>query len=557
MKKPFHPKSGIALVVFFSLLAIFTISALESVLFYEKFKRVETFEALHGRINHVSRVVARLGNTLDIVVVGELFEQTTINILSNDVNRIDAEINRLSDKYTNDPVISANKFLSDELKDMPSEWREIYKDINKFHADMSSDEVMLIHSDIDVDVLALDEKLDKISSGITAALNRVFSEIKILLMVSLGAFVLLLTAEAIYLYLRFISPMKKLEIAAISMASEDGESRFSTKIPGVFGRVAFELNVLLDRASLRRRELHDEIRGLSEKILDGERAIGLLGDFFSESGRSFNMDELFRDSLREVSAMTGSCGVAVYLLEGARLRLKAAASGDNKDIVFPEFLPAESMGDGKGSPLALIGPGALSLSGAKWMKSFAISPSAQGDYGRLILLFPDSPDKSKDAFTRSLVSALGTSIAFVERLWEEHSAKEDCLTLINQFPLGIAVFDKDSQCVSANLILHRFLGVAPDFDFIRDYRFTEDDVLNSHGLVTTIKKAFDGFITEFIINYNPNSVKRYGFMGKARDLRVKSVPLYGSGGRITNIALIYEDITVTDEPESGEDSKRL
>jgi len=46
-------------------------------------------------------------------------------------------------------------------------------------------------------------------------------------------------------------------------------------------------------------------------------------------------------------------------------------------------------------------------------------------------------------------------------------------------------------------------------------------------------------------------------MGKTRDLRVKSVPLYGSGGKITNIALIYEDITITDEHDSGEDSKRL
>jgi PAS domain-containing protein len=191
------------------------------------------------------------------------------------------------------------------------------------------------------------------------------------------------------------------------------------------------------------------------------------------------------------------------------------------------------------------------------MKSFAISPDSEGDYGRLILLFFSSPDKGKDSFTRSLVSAMGTSIVFVERLWEEHRGKEDYITLINQFPLGIAVFNKDAQCISANLILHRFLGAAPGFDFIRDYRFTEDDVLNAQGLVTTIKKAFDGFITEFIINYDPNSVKRFGFMGKPRDLRVKSVPLYGPGGRITNIALIYEDITVTDEPESGEDSKLL
>ncbi len=559
MKKNPKVRFGIALVVLFFLLAIMVISALESVLFYEKFTTVETLEVLHNRMNHISRVVARLGNTLDIVVVGQRFEQITINILRNDVDRIDGEINKMLKKYTGNRVIVANKILSDELKGLPKEWREVYKDMKKFRANMSSDEVMLIHNDIDVDVLLLDEKLDKISAGITSGLKEVFTEIKILLLVSLTAFVSMLTVAAIFLYLRFISPMKKLELAAIAMASGRGENRFNNKMGGVFGRVAKELNTILEEADQRERVLEDEIEGLKGTIMGKERAIGALGAFFMESGRSFDSTILLNEALQKILSMTGADGVLVYIFEDNQLQLKASVWGGGKNCVPPPVIPADSIDDGTGVPVKINGAGAQALraKGSKWMRSFAISPGETGDYGRLIMLFSDPPDEDKDGFIKALASAMGTSIAFIERLREEHDSREDCFTLINQLPLGIAVFEKDGSCVLANLIIKRFLGAAQDFDFVRDYRFTEDDVLTAQELVTTISKAYDGFVTEFIINYDPNLVRRYGFKGAVRDLRVNSVPLYEPGGKIAKIALIYEDITVTDEPDKGEDNKRL
>jgi len=559
MKKNPKVRFGIALVVLFFLLAIMVISALESVLFYEKFTTVETLEVLHNRMNHISRVVARLGNTLDIVVVGQRFEQITINILRNDVDRIDGEINKMLKKYTGNRVIVANKILSDELKGLPKEWREVYKDMKKFRANMSSDEVMLIHNDIDVDVLLLDEKLDKISAGITSGLKEVFTEIKILLLVSLTAFVSMLTVAAIFLYLRFISPMKKLELAAIAMASGRGENRFNKRMAGVFGRVAKELNTILEEADQRERVLEDEIEGLKGTIMGKERAIGALGAFFMESGRSFDSTILLNEALQKILSMTGADGVLVYIFEDNQLQLKASVWGGGKNCVPPPVIPADSIDDGTGVPVKINGAGAQALraKGSKWMRSFAISPGETGDYGRLIMLFSDPPDEDKDGFIKALASAMGTSIAFIERLREEHDSREDCFTLINQLPLGIAVFEKDGSCVLANLIIKRFLGAAQDFDFVRDYRFTEDDVLTAQELVTTISKAYDGFVTEFIINYDPNLVRRYGFKGAVRDLRVNSVPLYEPGGKIAKIALIYEDITVTDEPDKGEDNKRL
>ncbi len=560
-----HPKAraGIAIVVLFFLLTIMVISALESIFFYEKFTSIETLEALHNKMNHISRVVARLGNTLDIVVVGQRFEQVTINILLGDVDRIDAEINKMLKRYTKDSFILSDPTLAEGLKDVPEGWHKIAKDMRRFRADMSRDEVMLIHNDIDVDVLVLDEKLDRISKSITLALKKVFSEIKILLAVSLAAFITMLTVAAIFLYLRFISPMKRLEGAAMAMALGKGGPRFNRKMPGVFGRVANELNTILDGEQQRARALEENIAALQGTVMDKERAIGLLGDFFMESGRSFDIDILFNKVLHKVADLTGACGVFVYMPEGEGLRLKASAWEEEMGIVLPNLLAAESIDDGSGVLVDTSLPGApafamgLSSSGAKWLRSFALSPGDKGDYGRLLLLFQHCPDEDKDGLIRGIASAMGTSIAFVERLREEHDSRENCMRFFNQFPMGLAVFEKDGECVFANFVLKKFLGVGQDFDFVRDYRFINDDVLCAQGIVTTISKAFDGFQTEFIIHYDPKLVKHYGFRGEVRELRVKSFPLYGPGGKIRQIALIYEDITVTDEPGRDEDNERL
>jgi len=563
MEKRPRARSGIALVVIFFLLAIISISAIESVLFYEKFSNIETLEVLHNRMNHISRIVARLGNTLDIVVVGQRFEQITINILRSDVDRIDAEMNKMLKKYTTNRFVLSDKALIAELKSLPEDWLEVHGDMYKFRADMRRDEVMLIHNDIDVDVLILDEKLDRISAAITAKLKAVFSEIKILLLASLAAFILMLTAASIYLYLRFISPMKKLEAAAIAMASGWGGTRFSKRIPGVFGRVAKEMNIIFAGAEQRAEGLESEVAELKESVIDKEKAITALGAFFTEAGRSFDFQTLFSASLDKVLAMTGASVAFVYISEGDKLRLKASAGEDAKDMTPPPIISIDSIDDGSGRPVELSGSKAPSYSatfssrGATCMRSFIISPGKASDYGRLLMLFTDTPDEDTDGFVRALASAMGTSIAFAQKLREEHDARQNCLMLINQMPMGLAVFEREGSCVMANLLLKRFLGAGPDFDFVRDYMFTEDDLLDSQGLVTTINKAYDGFVTEFIIKYDPHLVKRYGFRGEVRDLRVKSVPLYDPGGRITKIALMYEDITVTDETGRDEDNKRL
>ncbi len=553
MKNQPKARAGIALVFLSFLLAIMAISAIESVLFYEKFRNVETLESLHNSVNHISAVVSRLGNTLDIVVVGQRFEQITINILRNDVKRIDGEINAMVGKYNNDRFIRGNKILAEELRGVPGEWRKIYIDMMKYRADMSADEVMLIHNDIDVDVLVLDEKLDRVSTGIDTLLKNVFSEIKMLLITALGAFVLLLGAASVFLYVRFISPIYKLERKALAMSSGKGGKRFTGQLAGIAGSVSEALNTILEGAERKASELGEQIDALNARVRERERAIRTLSDFYSEAGKTFDIETLFRNSLQKVPTLTGAFGALVYLRDGERLALKASAWAGKALADIPPAIEGEALDDGSGMVMDLGAPrtpralASLRSDEVRWLISLAIGTPGENDFGRLLLLYTLRPEDEAGVFTTAVVSAMDTAMTFVRRLREEYDSKERYLALLNQLPMGIAVFGKEGICILANLVLKKFLGAGPDFDFVGNYTFREDNILEAQGLVTTVSKAYDGFVTEFIINYDPYLVSRYGFMGDARDLRVRSVPLYEPDGTISKIALIYEDITLVDE----------
>jgi len=415
------------------------------------------------------------------------------------------------------------------------------------------------------DVLVLDEKLEMVSSGINSLLKRVFGEIKMLLMTTLAAFILLLTVAAVFLYRRFISPMYRLEASALALTSGSGLARFTSTLPGIAGSVAAELNGILDMADQRAGSLEEKIKRLKERLDDKERAIAALSEFYLEAGRTFEIETLFNEALQKVPAMTGASGALVYLAgeeDGLVLEASAWAQEEMQDL--PRTIETGGPGDGTGEILAAsasaLPPYAAGLrsAGVKWFRSFAISPGPEGDYGRLLLLYTWAPeDDGKDeGFTRAIASAFGAAIAYVERLREEHVAKERYLGLLNQLPMGIAVFGKGGACIMANLILRRMLGAGPEFNFVDNYTFREDDILKAQGLVTTISKAYDGFVTEFIVNYDPYHVKHYGFMGEARDLKVKSVPLYEPDGTISKIALIYEDMSYVEESAQGAGKRR-
>ncbi len=545
MKKKVKTRSGTFLVFLFFFLAIAAISSVEAYIFYGKFTSIDILDNLHNRINHISRTVAKLGNTFDIVIIGGGLEQTTVNIFHSDIERIDKDINETVSKYSTTRFFSGKDMLNEDLKKIPVEWRKIYNDIKKLSADIHPDKLLLVHNDIDIDVIVLDERLDRISAGINTALQKVLRDTKLFLLVTLAAFVLMLISASIFLFSRFISPLKTFENDALQILSTKGKASFAENMDGVVGRLAHVFNTILQVNARRTIELEETLSHITSELKDKESAIENLGAFFTAAGSSFESSALYKGALSRVPGLTGAAAVLLYIKEDGELVLKAFVTGSESITGdAPPLLSTTAALIGEGE--LVEAPSALRSMGASWLRSFSIGSADEGYYGRVILLFNEKPPLKESAYVRSLTSAIGTFVVFIERLKEERESGKDCRTLINQLPFGVAVFGKDGRCKLVNLLLKRFLGAAPDFDFTRDYTFTDDNVFITQGLVTTIKKSYDGFITEFIINYDPYLVKRFGFMGESRDLKINVIPIYDPDGTISKIALLYKDITNND-----------
>ncbi|MFQ5354695.1 MAG: hypothetical protein ACE5DR_07075, partial [Thermodesulfobacteriota bacterium] len=367
-------------------------------------------------------------------------------------------------------------------------------------------------------------------------------------------------AASIFLYSRFISPLKILESDALDMASGGDVNRgFEESMDGVVGSLASQLNTILESKEQLARSLEADISRLKTSVENKDKAIRFFEEFCKSSGRAYESEALLGGAISDVPELTGASRALIYIFENNELTLKCSAPDDEALSAGASILPAELRGDGNGELLDISGPvgedypEAIRRHDVKWLRSFAIGSEDNDGYGRLILLYESRPDRDEVEFISAFASAIGTSISFVQRLKEEHDNWKNCFMLLNQLPFAVAVFEKGGACILVNLLLKKFLGSAPGFDFLKDYTFMEDDVLYTQGLVTTIKKSYDGFITEFIINYDPYLVKRYGFMGESRDLRVKSIPLYDPDGTISKIALLFEDIGEHDEPRPPED----
>jgi hypothetical protein len=122
--------------------------------------------------------------------------------------------------------------------------------------------------------------------------------------------------------------------------------------------------------------------------------------------------------------------------------------------------------------------------------------------------------------------------------------------VVNQVPFGVAVFDISGTCRMVNNVLKRFLGAGSDVGLVGDFQIFEDDVLRAQGMIPTIRKSYEGYGTEFIINYNPALLKKYKFKNAPRRLKISSMPFYDPGGEISSIILLYEDLS--DSAESGD-----
>ncbi|MEE9543894.1 MAG: PAS domain-containing protein, partial [Thermodesulfobacteriota bacterium] len=166
--------------------------------------------------------------------------------------------------------------------------------------------------------------------------------------------------------------------------------------------------------------------------------------------------------------------------------------------------------------------------------------------GIILLIFsePERLSSDSDPFLRAVASFVGASTGHINFFYEEHARKSFLDNIVQQSPLGIAVFDKDGAALMLNATFKRMLGVSKEDDFVGKYKLFEDNILDSSGAITMIRESFDGHVNEAVVDYDPSILTWYDFNGSPLKLKIKSFPIYDAGGEISGIALFYEDLAV-------------
>ncbi|MBI2400587.1 MAG: hypothetical protein HYV23_05985, partial [Deltaproteobacteria bacterium] len=250
---------------------------------------------------------------------------------------------------------------------------------------------------------------------------------------------------------------------------------------------------------------------------------------------------------------------AVYVLEGGLLKLKASTGLDERFAREAGTLGGFPGGRCvKGSAVLdnismLEAPlkGALMSAGAQLCVSAPLVYNNEAS-GLLLVMYRD-PEKFNSeqlGFFEAVAASIAVASGHSGLFQREHSTRKFFERLLAQLPVGLAVFASDGRCSLMSVQARRMLGADPGME-ASGYSVFEDELLASQGILTTIRKSYEGYSTEFIINYSPMSSRALGIAMAPVKLRIRSFPLYDAGGEISNVALLYEDLTGTVEAPGG------
>lgn len=543
--------------LFLSLSVLFAIAFLDYRSFTSRHRQVELYDDLNARISSIRVSITQLEYLLDMFTVARRFENTSVELIRHDVERLDDSIGLVVNNPRFKEAVASNAQLVEALGTISEDWQTIKAEIRRLNDALSQDEIILVHNEVDVNAVLIIEKTERLMGQISAERARIFDETRSLARTSIIGFVLFVLAASFLAYRRYIRPLERAVLTARRLASGDSSASFRED-KSTLGDLSIELNRMVGSFK-EDSELKDRRRG----DIEGEikmAGIGLeaVGSVLKFAGRSLSLPDVFKTAARESASAFGTGAVALYAMEEGAFRLKASEGFD--DNFMREWASADQSafdpldkGAAVFKALDRVRPAGL----AEHLKEsgFAGIVIAPIEYdgkplGVLVAALKEASGGAV-AFYGSIAAALGVSAGHVGLLQAETAQRKFLERVVNQVPFGVAVFGRDGSCVMMNSVLKKLLGADPRLGVHLHYSVFEDDILSAQGMLTSIKKAYEGYSTEFIINYNPSLLSRCGFMGAAKRLKIRSIPLYDSGGEISNIALLYEDMTDQSETPSG------
>lgn len=552
MKLPFKSLSVNAklLIIFF---LVISFAAFNYLLFRGKTEKIAVYDDLSSRLSSIRVSIIKLEYTLDMFIVAERFEATTVALIKTDVARLDRSINEVTGNQRFRDVVAENGLLSEGLSSISNEWRTTLGEIARLDEATTKEELMLTHNVVDMHTILVTEVSDRLLGVISETRNTVYEEVESLALRGIIAAVVFFMAAAFVFARRISAPAAQFAETAAKVSSGDLTARFGLFGSGVMGRLAGELNAMLRSVNSEAASRGERIEDLKSRLKAMDGQLSALNLLFSYEGKSLSQSEILSSAV-QLAVMNGrSDSTAVYVRVGSVFRLKASAGFDDFFLKEASFIPEGAMGteEGKESFHIYEDTGAFPYERlGKLFKSCGFSTLlfAPLRFGGEVVgyLFAaakegNRPFDREAHFFEALSLNLSVFIGNLNMFYREHNSKKFLERVLNQVPIGLAVFDKAGGCVFANSMLKRFLNA--DAELAGEYKIFEDDILKGQGMLSSIRKAYDGYSTEFIINYNPALVEKFSFSGAARRLKIRSIPLYDTGGDISNIALLYEDVT--------------
>ncbi len=551
MKMPYKGLSNIQKFFIF-LSIIFAVAILDYRSFSNKTMELELYDDLSYRLNTVKISIMKLDYLLNMFVVTG-FEKSSVDLIKGETEKLDGNMNDVLGDPKYRALFNKNGLLSQGRDSILNDWQSVKNEILRLHDRLPRDELMLIHNEVDMNTILTVEKSDRLLNSIAETRIGLFADAKSQALKSAVGFILIMLASGFILYRRVLSPVKKATVVAHRFASGDLGARFRDKSRGLVGKLANELNGMLEKISgdlALKEKKNQEIAAESKDKTGHIEAINIL---LRLEGRSLSRSDVFNAAVKEATGASGAEAAAIYLIEDNKLKLMSSIGFKDNMLKNGASIPLESLKgfEKRESPVFFRNIdeypdqryGGLLKDGG--FESLLIAPVSYNNE-EIGFLYAAGRDKTiierAAPFLEAVASGVGISAGYINLFYREHDSKKFLERVIRQMPFGVAVFDRTGTCLILNDALKRYLGADPKSTLVGEYRIFEDEVFSSQAIVTSIKKSYEGYSTEFIINYNPLSVKKYNFSGPMRRLKIKSFPLYDQGGEISEIVLLYEEL---------------
>ena len=324
------------------LLTLISLSAVyEYFILSGKLNKILVYDELSDSLSSIKTRVLRLEYLLDMYVVASRFENTTVEMIKDEVSGLDRDIN---EKLFNPPFrkrLADDAMLYDGISDIADDWRVITGEINRLNSASSKDEVILIHNAVDTNTVLVIERATTLLKVTFDNRNAVFFEIGRHVFLSLAVFL----AFAVFLAALYLSRIHRRAALFVQTAGRvAGGARFE-RFPesgGYAYTLGFALNNMLDSFDGMLDEKDRRCSSMRVELEGMARRMKAVSAFLSFAGASLSQVELFTMLLKELAQSLSIDAAAVYLIEENEMRLKSS-------VGFPEEYAREASAIWKGA----------------------------------------------------------------------------------------------------------------------------------------------------------------------------------------------------------------